>query len=76
MIKLDLPADVFWTPADQIPETGPDWAGNQRHFATLREAVRFAMEELTTADRANIWITTEDGNLTIEQIEQLYESLD
>jgi hypothetical protein len=39
-------------------------------------AVRFAMEELTTADRANIWITTEDGNLAIEQIEQLYTSLD
>jgi hypothetical protein len=76
MIKLDLPADVFWTPADQIPETGPDWGGNQRHFESLREAVRFAMEELTTADRANIWITTEDGNLTIEQIEQLYKSLD
>jgi hypothetical protein len=27
------------------------------------------------ADRANIWITTENGNLTIEQIEQLYGSL-
>jgi hypothetical protein len=44
-------------------------------FESLREAVRFAMEELTTADRANIWITTEDGNLTIEQIEQLYSGL-
>jgi hypothetical protein len=42
----------------------------------LREAVRFAMEELTTADRANIWIMTEDGNLTIEQIELFYKSLD
>lgn len=68
MIKLDLPADLFWTPADHIQETGPDWAGDQRHFESLREAVRFAMEELTTADRANIWITTEDGNLTIEQM--------
>jgi hypothetical protein len=76
MIKLNLPADMFWTPGDQIPETGPDWAGNQRHFESLREAVRFAMEELTTADRANIWITTEDGDLTVEQIEQLYKSLD
>lgn len=75
MIKLDLPADVFWTPADQIPETALEWAGNQRHFESLRDAVRFAMEELTVADRANIWITTENGNLTIEQIEQLYRNL-
>jgi hypothetical protein len=76
VFKLDLLADVFWTPADQIPQTAPEWAGNQRHFESLREAVRFAMEELTVADRANIWITTENGNLTIEQIEQLYGSLD
>jgi hypothetical protein len=76
MIKLDLPADVFWIPADQIPETGPDRTGNHRHFETLREAVRFAMEELTIADRANIWITTENGNLTIEQIEQVYRDLE
>jgi hypothetical protein len=29
------------------------------------------MRELTIASRANVWITTADGNLTIEQIEQL-----
>jgi len=30
------------------------------------------MQELTIAGRANAWITTEDGNLTIEQIEKLH----
>jgi hypothetical protein len=49
--------------------------GRQPEAFCLRDAVRFAMEELTVADRANIWITTENGNLTIEQIEQLYRNL-
>ena len=29
------------------------------------------MQGLTIADRANVWIATEDGNLMVEQIEQL-----
>jgi hypothetical protein len=33
------------------------------------------MEELTIAERANLWITTEEGNLTIEQIVQLHKGL-
>ena len=50
---------------------GPDWGGNQRHFESLRQAIEFVMQGLTIADRANVWIATEDGNLMIEQIEQL-----
>jgi hypothetical protein len=69
--KLDFPADVHWVPADRIAEAGPDWGGNQRHFESLRKAIEFVMQSLTIADRANVWITTEDGNLTVEQIEQL-----
>jgi hypothetical protein len=33
------------------------------------------MEQLSVADRANLWITTAEGNLTIEQIEQLHRTL-
>ena len=69
-VKLDLPADVHWMPADQVPDS-PDWDGHERHFASLRGAIDFVMQELTIADRANVTITTEDGNLTIEQIEKL-----
>jgi hypothetical protein len=29
------------------------------------------MQDLTIADRANVWIATEYGNLMVEQIEQL-----
>jgi hypothetical protein len=68
---MDFPADVHWVPADRVPEAGPDWGGNQRHFESLRKAIEFVMQGLTIADRANVWITTEDGNLTIEQIEKL-----
>jgi hypothetical protein len=75
MINLDLPADVIWVPADQVPETGADMPSNQRHFDSLRQAVRFAMDELTIADRANVWISTDEGNFTIEQIEQIHKTL-
>ena len=71
-VKLDLPADVHWMPADEVREARPDWGGHERHFESLRRAVDFVMQELTTAGRANAWITTEDGNLTIEQIEKLH----
>ena len=71
-VKLDLPADVHWMPADEVREARPDWGGHERHFESLRRAVDFVMQELTIAGRANVWITTEDGNLTIEQIEKLH----
>ena len=40
----------------------------------MRQAICFAMDELTIADRANLWIATEEGNLPVEQIEQLRRS--
>ncbi len=24
-VKFDRPVDVHWVPADQVPDTGPDW---------------------------------------------------
>ena len=73
-LKLHRPADVHWLPADQVPETGSEWRGNQRHFESLRKAVEFVTQELTIADRANVWITNEDGDLSIEQIEKMTAS--
>jgi hypothetical protein len=70
-VNLDLPADVHWMPADQVLEARPDWSGFERHFPSLCRAINFVMQELTIADRANVWITTEDGNLALEQIEEL-----
>ena len=70
-MKLDLPADVHWMPADEVREARLNWRGHERHFQSLRRAVDFVMHELTIADRANVMITTEDDNLAIEQIEKL-----
>ena len=71
MVKLDLPADVHWIPADEVSQATPDWGGHERHFESLRRAIDFVLHELTIAARANAWITTENDNLTIEQIERL-----
>jgi hypothetical protein len=43
-------------------------------FESVREAIDFVMQELTIADRANVWITTKHDNLTVEQIEKLQDS--
>ena len=72
--NLDQPADAIWVPADQVTETGVNSLPNQRHFDSVRQAVCFAMGELSIADRANLWVATEEGNLTIEQIEQLHRA--
>jgi len=64
-VKLDLPADVHWMPADEVREARPGWRGHERHFQSLRSAVDFVMHELTIADRANVMITTENDNLAI-----------
>ena len=71
MRKRDLPVDVQWIPADEITEVSPDREVHKRHFGSLRRAIDFVMRELSIASRANVWITTAKGNLTIEQIEQL-----
>jgi hypothetical protein len=62
---------VHWIPADHVTDTSPECEGHERHFRSLRRAVDFVMRELTIASRTNVWIATADGNLTIEQIEQL-----
>jgi hypothetical protein len=64
---LDQPANVLWIPEDQIPAT--------RSFASLRDAVHFVMGELVSRDRAIASITTDQGVLTIEQMEKLFGRL-
>jgi hypothetical protein len=71
---VDSPADVHWTSAYKVLEAEPGKAVNQQHFESVREAIDFVMQELTIADRANVWITTKHDNLTVEQIEKLQDS--
>ena len=70
-MKFDVPADVHWMPADQVAQTRADGRPHERHFDTLRMAIDFVLHELPIAARANVWLTTADGNLTMEQIERL-----
>jgi hypothetical protein len=62
-IQLDQPADVFWIVG----------GGQRQSFASVTDAVRFVMEELSEPHRVSAWITTADRSITSEQIVQLYE---
>jgi hypothetical protein len=71
---LEQPADVHWIPVDLMPpqEIG---GGKELHFATLREAVWFVMEDLPPRDRASAQIMSRDRSLQIEEIGSLFEQL-
>jgi hypothetical protein len=71
---LEQPVAVHWVPVDLVPpqEIG---GGNERRFATLREAIWFIMEDLPPRDRANAQIAAREGALHIEQIEILFEEM-
>jgi 6,7-dimethyl-8-ribityllumazine synthase len=72
MVRLDQPANALWleTPAPSAAVAG----GETRHFDTVMNAISFIMEDLPADVRGSAWITTDDGSLTIEEIEQLWES--
>jgi hypothetical protein len=71
---LDQPADVHWIPVDLMPpqEIG---GGKEVHFATLREAVWFVMEDLPSRDRMSAHITSMDRSLDFDEIGGLFEQL-
>jgi hypothetical protein len=54
---LSQPADLHWVPADETPKgAAPEWVGERRQFASLREAVLFAMTELPESEQVTAWI--------------------
>jgi hypothetical protein len=50
-------------------------AGNNRHFESVENAVKFVMEKLGVADRATAWIVTDDHTIRIEDIECMYAGM-
>ena len=70
-MKFDLPADVRWIPADDVADMRANGVAHERHFSTLRTAIDFVLHDLPIAARANVWLATAEGNLSIEQIERL-----
>jgi hypothetical protein len=66
---LSQPANVIW----QNPS--PDrvrFSGHRRHFASVTNAVRFVMEDLTDLPQSTARIVTVAGNLAFEEIKVLY----
>jgi hypothetical protein len=63
----------------RIPEGGLVGHGptgvEPRHFQNLDDAVRFAMEQLSPAERELAWIRMADDTLTYREIVAVYESL-
>ena len=50
--------------------------GDHMPFTTLREAIKYVMEELNDDERSNCWIITESGPLKgTPQFEELYRAI-
>lgn len=74
-MNLDRPARAYWSPV--IDAAGrPLASGGERDFKTLRDAVRFVMENLGWLDQTAAFIQTDqiDGYYPVETIEQIYQS--
>ena len=74
MYDFEQPASLNWVPTlpPQIGVLGDE----TRHFHRLRDAVRFAMEELEPHIRGTALIETEDGpTLDVNLIERAYKYL-
>jgi hypothetical protein len=70
-IDLDQAVDVLWLLVNSVPQSGII-GDEQKHFARLRDAILFVMEELPPKEKATAWILLNDGSLQIEQIKRLY----
>ena len=72
--NLDQAATALWIP---IAELAPNQiaGGQNRIFGELRNAVVFVMDELLPEDRGAAMIQTEQGMVSIEEIEKLYKKI-
>jgi hypothetical protein len=71
-LDFDQPARVLW----QNPSRGSTaFAGRERRFASISNAVRFVMEDLSDLPQSIAWIVIDGGTLKPEDIRQLYSKL-
>jgi hypothetical protein len=71
-IDFTIPAEVHWrNPSPHQPMLGR----HNRHFTSLRNAVRFVVEDLTDFPQSTALISIEAGQLTFQQISQLYSRI-
>ena len=71
---LDQAATALWIPIAELPPN--QIAGGQsKIFDELRGAVLFVMDELPPEDRGAAMIQTDQGMVSIEEIEKLYKKI-
>jgi hypothetical protein len=74
-MNLEQAADVHWYGDRIVGRVQTMSDARQQTFETLRNAVRFVMEDLTDSARSTAFITTDGtGLLQMEEIQQLYQS--
>ena len=73
-VDLTQPADALWIPIPPVVD-GRISGGEKKHFAELRDAIVFIMENLEPRLRGTAWITTAGGSFTIEEITELHQKL-
>jgi hypothetical protein len=66
-MDLNLPAEVHW----QNPSRDVTSRHHKRRFASVYNAVRFIVEDLSDVPQSTASISTVAGNLTFEQIRLL-----
>jgi hypothetical protein len=70
---LNQLAEVNWLPAPPLPRTSS--IAGKRNFTTVREAIRFVIEELPFYGRQTAFITTGTGRLENGDIGFLHSKL-
>ena len=72
-VDLSQPASVHWR--NPSPGRGAAFSRLERRFASLKNAVRFVMEDLTEFPQSTAWIAIHADNLTFPDIVVLYARL-
>jgi hypothetical protein len=74
-MNLDCQATAYWSKGG-VRNDRPPVKSDRRNFETLREAVRFVMEDLDDFGRLSAFIETdvEPRHHTIKQIEEIFKS--
>ncbi|MGA2792227.1 MAG: hypothetical protein ABSE69_01640 [Roseiarcus sp.] len=74
-MNLDQAATVLWTRHQDMSNTNVT-GGSQRQFDSLRNAVRFVMEELPDVEKGTAFVQTIDRSCPIAEIQEIYARAD
>jgi len=72
-VDLSQPATVHWR--NPSPGRGAVFSRLERRFASVKNAIRFVIEDLTDFPQSTAWIMTAADTLTFAEIMALYAKL-